>query len=413
MIPKIIHYCWFGDAEIPEEYVQYIAEWKNLHPGWILKKWDESNVPNDVPYLNTSLHNSKWANASNYIRLYAVEKEGGIYLDIDFKLLKPLDPLLDNNVFMAFESCTNNNIWINNAAMGSVAGSSLLNKAIDIFLKSFDGLEEANLSGPQFITHFLLQHFPDINCEGYQNNQIHIYPKETFYPILYNERYKLADIEKHISENTFGVHVWGRTWFTVEKCLEVIDNLDASLFQSNLSMAGLNTELDNERNENLLKEQEIKMLKQELLHWHEKNNILTNQLRLLQEENKFQAEINFTNSLYLKKIEKKDQLIRHLVTQIAEATALNISLQQHLQQKSDISNEWQRQINSFAILAEKYEQLMAKEKETQDRLSSLTTQMGTLQCQLEQYNEQVAYYKDILTNSNIVSLIKRKLKNEF
>jgi mannosyltransferase OCH1-like enzyme len=187
MIPKIIHYCWFGGAGMPEEFQQYIASWHELHPGWEIRRWDENNFPLDNDYVKKAIGNKNWSNVSNYGRLYCLEKEGGIYMDIDFKLVKPLDELLDNDLFCGFESGSESEFWVNNALMGAVSGLPLLQKAIEKFISTFDGLELSNLSGPQFMTKFLKEELPDITYGDYKKNGIRIYAKEYFYTIIYNE----------------------------------------------------------------------------------------------------------------------------------------------------------------------------------------------------------------------------------
>src|ERR1044072_1497035 len=119
MIPKIIHYCWFGGSEMPEEFRHYLSEWRNLHPDWVIKKWDESNFLTENGYMKMAISNRNWANASNYARLEVLEKEGGIYMDVDFKVIKPLDELLLDDFFVAFESQSEAGFWINNAIMGA------------------------------------------------------------------------------------------------------------------------------------------------------------------------------------------------------------------------------------------------------------------------------------------------------
>src|SRR5690349_18123211 len=154
MLPKVIHYCWFGESDIPEDYKKIITEWEVLHPGWTIKRWDESNTPMSLPYIKKAREHNNWANISNYARLYALGREGGIYLDTDMKVLKPLDELLSNDCFLGFESGNDgsNDFWVNNAIMGATAGHPFVSECEQCILEQFDGTEQANLSSPQLVT---------------------------------------------------------------------------------------------------------------------------------------------------------------------------------------------------------------------------------------------------------------------
>ena len=127
---------------MPEEFQQYIAGWRELHPDWEIKRWDENNFPLDNDYVKKAIEGKNWSNVSNYARLFLVRKEGGIYMDIDFKLVKPLDELLENDLFFGFESGTENEFWINDALMGASSGLPLLQKAIEKLTITFDGVGE-------------------------------------------------------------------------------------------------------------------------------------------------------------------------------------------------------------------------------------------------------------------------------
>ena len=120
MIPKIIHYCWFGGEAIPEEYQQYKQEWHQLHPGWEIMRWDETNFKFNNAYLRKAKKLKNWANISNFARLKVLADFGGIYLDTDMKLVKPLDALRKHQCFLGFESgaAKSKDFFVNNAVMG-------------------------------------------------------------------------------------------------------------------------------------------------------------------------------------------------------------------------------------------------------------------------------------------------------
>jgi mannosyltransferase OCH1-like enzyme len=104
MIPNTIHYCWFGHGEMPELARQCIASWHQFMPDWEYKLWNEDNFDvNSVPYTKEAYEAKKYAFVSDYVRLWALEREGGLYLDVDFEVYKPFDDLLTWKAFAGFE----------------------------------------------------------------------------------------------------------------------------------------------------------------------------------------------------------------------------------------------------------------------------------------------------------------------
>jgi mannosyltransferase OCH1-like enzyme len=104
MIPKIIHYGWLGGNPIPAETKKYINSWKKFMPDYQLKCWSEKNFDIDsVQLVKEACKAKKWAFAVDYIRLYALYHEGGIYFDTDVMLYQSLEPLLDAGFVSAVE----------------------------------------------------------------------------------------------------------------------------------------------------------------------------------------------------------------------------------------------------------------------------------------------------------------------
>ena len=136
MIPKIIHYCWFGRGEMPELVLRCIASWHKYMPDWEYRLWDEDSLSPtlNMPTLNPSLKGrgqnplnnppisrdddwleympayvqeayaaKKYAFVSDYVRLWALEREGGLYLDTDVEVLKSFEPLMNDTAFIGLE----------------------------------------------------------------------------------------------------------------------------------------------------------------------------------------------------------------------------------------------------------------------------------------------------------------------
>lgn len=104
MIPKIIHYTWFSGEEMPPIVKDCIASWKRFMPDYEYRLWDRNAIQDiDSIFLKEALSVKKWAYAADYIRLYALYHEGGIYLDTDVMVYRSFDNLLQNKVFIGKE----------------------------------------------------------------------------------------------------------------------------------------------------------------------------------------------------------------------------------------------------------------------------------------------------------------------
>lgn len=242
MIPKIIHYCWFGRNDLPAEYQQYINGWKDFHPGWEIRKWDEENLPAHIPYLDKAAQNGKWANISNLVRFYALSKFGGIYLDTDIKIVKPLDQLLKNNCFLGFETepDAEGKFWINNAVLGAVPDHPFVNYCLEQIQERYDGTEEANLSAPVMVTNILSEKW-GLKKYGLQKlKDIQLYPVNYFYPVRGYESFKAKQEDADYPKETFTVHAWGRSWYSRDMFIKDIEVLQE--YSTDLSQAVKNNE---------------------------------------------------------------------------------------------------------------------------------------------------------------------------
>lgn len=108
MIPKIIHYCWFGGKEMPELEQKCVATWHEYMPDWQYMQWDESNfdIANAPLYVRQAYEAKKFAFVSDYVRLWALEQYGGLYMDVDFEVYRPFDDLMDAYpAFAGYEGC--------------------------------------------------------------------------------------------------------------------------------------------------------------------------------------------------------------------------------------------------------------------------------------------------------------------
>ncbi len=104
MIPKIIHYCWFGKRPIPKEQQNYIEGWKRLMPDYTFKCWSEKEIDiQGIPFAKGAYNAGKYAYVADYTRIYALYHEGGIYMDTDILLKTRFDDFLKYGVFTSYE----------------------------------------------------------------------------------------------------------------------------------------------------------------------------------------------------------------------------------------------------------------------------------------------------------------------
>lgn len=134
MIPKVIHYCWFGGNPLTDEVKAYIATWKRHFPGFEIKRWDESNFDVDaLLYTRQAYFAKKYAFVSDVARLYALVSEGGLYFDTDILVKKPFpEEWFELDGFGSFE----HDKYVQTGVMAGCQGNPLL-KA---FLASYRGI---------------------------------------------------------------------------------------------------------------------------------------------------------------------------------------------------------------------------------------------------------------------------------
>lgn len=104
MIPKIIHYCWFGGKPLPVDAKRYIETWKKHFPDYEIKEWNENNFDiNCCDYVKEAYEKKKWAFVSDYARFAILYRYGGVYFDTDVEVLKPMSTIIAKGPFMGLE----------------------------------------------------------------------------------------------------------------------------------------------------------------------------------------------------------------------------------------------------------------------------------------------------------------------
>lgn len=104
MIPKVIHYCWFGRNSLPKMAIKCIASWKKYLPEYEIKEWNEDNFDvNIIPYTKDAYADGKYAFVSDYARFWILYHYGGVYFDTDVEVIKPMDDITARGPFMGLE----------------------------------------------------------------------------------------------------------------------------------------------------------------------------------------------------------------------------------------------------------------------------------------------------------------------
>lgn len=221
MIPKTIHYCWFGNNPLPEKEIYCMNSWREKLVDYQIKRWDENNSPLDHPFVKKMYKKKQWAFVSDYVRLYAIYHEGGIYLDTDMEVLKSLDNCLEYNCFFGFEDESN----VNAAIFGAIAKNLFIKKCLNFY----DSLNyEVNI--PKVITHLLQEN--GLNKYGNQMvDDVKIFSSDFFYPWPYNSDFEISMIK----ENSLSLHHWSKNWKIKRNIFEKIVLKVNSFFNKHIS----------------------------------------------------------------------------------------------------------------------------------------------------------------------------------
>lgn len=211
MIPKIIHYCWFGRGELPPSVVRCIQSWKTYCPDWEIRQWNEDNAPiQATAWSRSAYRHRKYAFVSDYIRFWALLNYGGVYLDTDMLLFKPLDDLLGYSPFIGRVD----DVRVNLTVIGAEKGDAFC----QTWVRYYESARFNLLSSPpnanidSWISSFECRH--DENGYDCLSNGLRIYPYDWFSPLPMSKRNETdtESLSRYITENTVAVHLWCGSW---------------------------------------------------------------------------------------------------------------------------------------------------------------------------------------------------------
>lgn len=206
MIPRKIHYCWFGRSEMPQLAKDCIASWHNYMPNWEYKLWNEDDFDvNSVPYTKEAYEAGKYAFVSDYVRLKALAEEGGLYFDVDFEVYKPFDDLMSYKAFAGIEGSKHSPV------MMGVCASEAHGEWITEMLEAYQGKHfivagKLDLTpNVTFLTVVMRQNGLVQNGMEQDYKDLHIFPVDYFSPRLTTGEYVRT-------ENTYCEHKGLSSW---------------------------------------------------------------------------------------------------------------------------------------------------------------------------------------------------------
>lgn len=218
VIPKTIHYCWFGGKSKPKSVMKCIDSWRKYCPDYVIKEWNEQNFDvNAIPYTRDAYKAGKYAFVSDVARFWILYHEGGVYFDTDVEVVKPIDELVERGAFMGWEKAD---------ALGNMhvaPGLGLASpKDFPLYKEVLDGFAELPyyLNDGQRNPYTMIPLVTDLlKRKGLQidgtmqnvnvnDNVITIYPAEYFCPM------DSLTGKIHLTENTYSIHYYNMSWIS-------------------------------------------------------------------------------------------------------------------------------------------------------------------------------------------------------
>lgn len=207
MIPKIIHYCWFGRSEKPRLAKRCIASWKRYLPDFEIREWNEDNCDClALPFMAEAYQAGKYAFVSDVMRLIVLERYGGVYFDTDVEVLRDIAPLLSDEGFIGFE----NEQFVNSGqTLAAIAHHpvicAMLEEYKDLHYMLPDGTVTA-VSCPRLNTAAMERFGLIRNGREQVLSGMHVYPAEYFNPL------DSATGRLHKTDNTYSIHWYSKSW---------------------------------------------------------------------------------------------------------------------------------------------------------------------------------------------------------
>lgn len=212
MIPKVIHYCWFGKKKKSKLIKDCIQSWKKCLPDYKIIEWNESNCELTNPFVKEAYRLKKWAFVSDFIRLKVLYENGGIYFDTDMMVIKTFDNLLNCECFFGAEDVN----FISCGVIASVEKHTFIKRCLKNY-ESINIQKEINwkeISIPKLITDVFRKKnsFLGLFEKEIVKNGVIIYPTKYFYPLSYEDKDDFKNYKKYIAVDSYAIHLWNSSW---------------------------------------------------------------------------------------------------------------------------------------------------------------------------------------------------------
>ena len=219
MIPKIIHYCWISGDPNPKEIKRCLASWREVMPGYQIKCWSEENISLcNIPFVQEAIAVKQYPAAADYIRLYALFTEGGIYLDSDVEVLRPFDAFLENKFFSGTEAAVNNGKMgfnIEAAIMGAEPGHPFVRECMKYYEERHFVHEDGSFDNKYNIMPWVISSIAKgMYGYGYENREYQMKDGVTIYSTDYFTNNLCYDY--FFSPDTYAVHRNAGSWMEME-----------------------------------------------------------------------------------------------------------------------------------------------------------------------------------------------------
>lgn len=213
MIPKKIHYCWFGQGKLSSQARKCIQSWKKYCPDYEIIEWNENNFNvNQNEYTKKVYREKKYAFLSDYARLKIIYEHGGIYLDVDVEVVKSFDDLLNNKAYFGFESEKFTNT-------GAGFGAEKGNNAVKVLLEQYDQLLDGTkdtIGCPILNTQALVKLGLKLNNQLQELDDCTVYPSDYFDP------YDDPTGRLNKTKNTHSIHWYAKSWLDKKTIIKSI-----------------------------------------------------------------------------------------------------------------------------------------------------------------------------------------------
>ena len=187
-----------------------IESWRKYCPDYTIKCWNEDNSPMEIPWVIEAYKHHKWAFVADYMRFYALYHEGGVYMDTDMLLVRPIDEFLKDKSFLGREDAQTASMGI----IGTEKGNEFAEMCIKLYEHAvFDFLKPLVIT--DFITPYLRQYgFENEDITQYLTNGLVVYKTDYFYPIPYKKKreFLLENVLQYAKPDTYGIHLWNKSW---------------------------------------------------------------------------------------------------------------------------------------------------------------------------------------------------------